>query len=105
MYPMEYTWTSEETIKTGISMETVKESNAKPHETFNDSLSIHLNNLIYTGILLIATSKKLKIASIVVDITHAHVIICDPLTPTFLPKNPEIIEPNKGNIIKVKYII
>jgi hypothetical protein len=34
-----------------------------------------------------------------------HVIICDPLTPIFLPKKPEAIEPNKGKIINVKYII
>ncbi len=49
--------------------------------------------------LFIPTSKKASIASVVVVITEQHVINCAPLTPTFLPKNPETIEPNKGNII------
>jgi hypothetical protein len=51
------------------------------------------------------TSKKASVAIIVVDITEAHAIICDPVTPIFLPKNPQEIEPNKGNIIIIKYII
>jgi len=51
------------------------------------------------------TSKKASVARIVVVITDVHVIICDPLTPTFLPKNPEIIEPSKGSITMIKYII
>jgi hypothetical protein len=58
-----------------------------------------------TGILLRPTSKKQVIANIVVKITQEQVIICAPVAPTFLPKNPETIEPNKGNTIKVKYII
>ena len=41
----------------------------------------------------------------VVITTNEHVMSWDPVTPTFLPKNPEIIEPNKGNAIIVKYII
>lgn len=101
---MEYMCTNEETIKTGINIDTVKESKIKPHDTLRDSESIHLNRFIYTGILLIPTSKKLTIESIVVIITQVHVIIWDPDTPTFLPKNPDIIEANKGNIINVKYI-
>ena len=67
--------------------------------TFNDSLSIHLNNLIDTGILFKPTSIKAIIANIVVIITLIHVIICAPLTPTFLPKKPDTIDPNKGKII------
>ena len=33
------------------------------------------------------------------------VIKCEPLTPIFLPKNPEIIDPSKGKNKIVKYII
>jgi hypothetical protein len=51
------------------------------------------------------TSIKAMIARNVVAITHEHVINCAPLTPTFLPKNPETIDPNKGKIIMTKYII
>jgi hypothetical protein len=51
------------------------------------------------------TSKKASIAKMVVVITDEHAIMCDPLTPIFLPKNPEDIEPNKGSIIIIKYII
>jgi hypothetical protein len=51
------------------------------------------------------TSKKTTIAKIVVTITELHVINCAPLTPTFLPKNPETIDPNKGKTIIAKYII
>ena len=97
--------TNEETIKTGINIDTVRESNTKPQDTFNASESIHLNNLMYTGILLIPTSKKVNIARVVVITTDAHAIKCDPFTPIFLPKKPEAIELNKGNIIIDKYII
>ena len=69
----------------------------------NHSLSIHLNKLIETGILLNPVSKKANIAKIVVAITLVVVICCAPLTPTFLPKNPATIDPNKGKIIKLKY--
>jgi len=31
-------------------------------------------------------------------------MICDPLTPIFLPKNPDDIEASKGKIIIAKYI-
>src|ERR1700729_2118316 len=51
------------------------------------------------------TSKKATIASNVVTITHVDVINCAPLTPTFLPKNPDTIDPNKGKVIIAKYII
>src|ERR1700722_12151972 len=71
----------------------------------NHSLSIHLNKCIDTGILFNPTSKNATIAKIVVTITLEDVIICDPVTPTFLPKKPETIDPNKGNIIILKYII
>lgn len=102
---MEYMWTKDETIKTGISIDTVNESKLKAHSILRDSESTHLNNFIVTGILLNPTSKKAVIAAIVVIITELHVIIWAPVTPIFLPKNPEIIEANKGNMIKVKYII
>ena len=72
---------------------------------FSHSLSIHLNNSIETGILLKPTSKKANIAKIVVTITLEHVINCAPRTPTFLPKKPETIDPNKGKNIILKYII
>jgi hypothetical protein len=51
------------------------------------------------------TSKNVMIAKMVVNITQLVVIICAPLTPTFLPKNPETIDPNKGKTIMAKYII
>jgi hypothetical protein len=51
------------------------------------------------------TSKKLTRARVVVIITHEHVINWDPFTPIFLPKNPETIEPNKGNDMRAKYIL
>jgi len=105
MYPIEYTWTNDETIRTGISIDTVRESKLKLHNTFNDSESIHLKSFIETGMLLKPTSKKASIAKIVVVITDVHVIICDPLTPIFLPKKPEDIDANKGSIISTRYII
>lgn len=71
----------------------------------NHSLSIHLNKFIVTGILLKPTSKKHNIANIVVIITHEDVINCAPLTPTFLPKKPDTIDPNNGKIIILKYIL
>jgi hypothetical protein len=86
-------------------METVRESKLKLQDTFNDSESIHLKFSIYTGILFIPTSANAKIQSIVVNINDMQAIKCDPFTPIFLPKNPDIIEANKGNIIIVKYII
>jgi hypothetical protein len=98
-------WTKELIINTGKSIETVKLSNWKPQMILNHSLSIHLNKFIVTGILLKPTSAKAKIANIVVIITFEHVIICAPLTPTFLPKKPDTIDPNKGKIIILKYII
>src|SRR5699024_8675794 len=85
--------------------QTVNESNLKFHNTYSDSTSIHLATFIVTGILLKPTSKKANIAKNVVVITEVHVIKCAPLTPTFLPKKPETIEPNKGKTINVKYII
>jgi hypothetical protein len=68
----------------------------KLHNTYSDSTSTHLATFIVTGILLKPTSKKANIAKNVVVITEVHVIICAPVTPTFLPKKTEIIEPNKG---------
>jgi hypothetical protein len=97
--------TKEETIKTGINILTVKLSKWKLHKTLSDSLSIHLNRLIETVILFKPTSKKTIIANNVVTIIERHVINCAPLTPTFLPKNPETIAPNKGKVIMAKYII
>jgi hypothetical protein len=43
MYPIEYTCTKDDTINTGINMETVKESKLNAQDTFKDSESIHLN--------------------------------------------------------------
>jgi hypothetical protein len=85
-------------------MDTVKESKLNAQLIYRDSLSIHLNNFIVDGILLNPTSKNTIIANNVVITIEVHVINCAPLTPTFLPKNPEIIEPNNGSIIIVKYI-
>lgn len=83
----------------------VNESKLNAHATKSDSESIHLNNSIVTGILLRPTSKKATVANNVVMITHKHVIICAPLTPTFLPKKPDTTDPNNGKIIIAKYVI
>lgn len=98
-------WTSEETIKTGINIDTVRESKLKLQSTLSDSESIHLKSFIETGMLFRPTSKKVNVARIVVVTIEVQVMICDPVTPIFLPKKPEAIEPNKGNIIIIKYII
>jgi hypothetical protein len=58
-----------------------------------------------TGILAKPTSKKHITAINVVIKTDVHVIKCDPVTPIFLPKNPEKIEANKGKNIIIRYII
>ncbi|MCZ6914731.1 MAG: hypothetical protein O7C59_09975 [Rickettsia endosymbiont of Ixodes persulcatus] len=97
--------TREETISTGISIDTVKESKLNPHKTLSDSKSTHLKANTDTGMLFKPTSENIIIAKSVVVITHKLVISCAPLTPTFLPKNPETIEPNRGNTIIAKYII
>jgi hypothetical protein len=55
--------------------------------------------------LLNPTSKNINIDKRVVNNTKAHVINCDPEVPIFLPKNPDISEPIKGNNINVIYII
>jgi hypothetical protein len=97
--------TKEDTINTGINIDTVKESKLNPHSIFKDSESSHLNNCIFTGVLYIPTSTNVNIAKRVVITTHVQVIICEPVTPTFLPKKPAIMEPNRGKIKIVKYII
>ena len=105
MYPIEYIWTSEETTKTGINIDTVKESKLKLHSTLSDSESTHLKSCRDTDILFKPTSINANVESKVVTITDIHVINWEPVTPTFLPKKPETIEPNKGSIIIAKYII
>ena len=105
MYPIEYICTKEETINTGISIETVNESKWNPHDTLSDSESIHLNTSIDTGILFSPTSKKATTANIVVNTTAVQVIKWAPVTPIFLPKKPEAIDPNSGKIIITRYII
>jgi len=97
--------TREETIKTGINILTVKLSKWKLHKTSSDSLSIHLKRFIDTGMLFKPTSKKATIANKVVIAIDRDVINCAPLTPTFLPKNPDTIAPNKGKVIMARYII
>ena len=69
-------------------------------------LSLFMKKILCKQIYcLYLLQKKLTILSRVVNTTDTHAIKCEPVTPTFLPKNPEIIELNKGNIIMVKYII
>jgi hypothetical protein len=77
----------------------------KHHDTFKDSKSTHLNKLIDTGVLFKPTSRKATIDNILVVDTDVHVKICDPVTPIFLPKKPDAIDPNRGNNIIDKYII
>jgi hypothetical protein len=50
------------------------------------------------------TSKKVRIVNKVVATIDRDVINCAPLIPTFLPKNPETIAPNKGKVIMARYI-
>lgn len=71
---------------------------------FKYSISIHLNNIISTGILLKPTSKNTNIANMVVNTIDIQLIICVPLNPIFLPNKPGITELIKGNTINVKYI-
>lgn len=104
MYPIEYTCTKDDTINTGINIETVNESKLNAQDTLNDSESIHLNKCIVVGMLLKPTSKNPSIAKVVVIITQEHVINCAPFTPIFLPKKPDIMDPNIGKIIKARYI-
>src|ERR1700753_3711378 len=92
-------------IKTGSNILAVNESKLKAQNILRYSESIQLNNFIVTGILFIPTSKNTTILNIVVIIIQLQVINCAPVTPTFLPKNPAIIEPIKGKKINVKYII
>src|ERR1700761_3449968 len=101
---MEYICTSEDIINTGINIDTVRESKLNSHNIYKDSESIHLNRFNFTGIEFNPTSIKELIANMVVINIDEHVIICAPVTPIFLPKNPAINEPNKGNNIIVKYI-
>ena len=84
---------------------TVKESKLNAQDTFKYSASIHLNKCIFTGILFKPTSIKANSAKRVVIITHVQVIIWAPLTPTFLPNKPEIIDPNIGKPRIARYII
>jgi len=86
-------------------MATVKLSKLNPQFILNHSESIHLNNSIVTGVLWSPTSKKARIANIVVIITLKVVINCAPLAPIFLPKKPDTIDPSNGKIIILKYII
>ena len=94
-----------DTINTGINIDTVKVSKLKLQKTLSASESIHLKSFIDTGMLFKPTSIKATIANNIDIIIKLHVIICAPLIPTFLPKNPENIDPNKGNTIKARYII
>jgi len=45
------------------------------------------------------------IDKIVVIKIEKQVISCEPVVPTFLPKNPDTIEPIRGKNINVIYII
>jgi hypothetical protein len=54
--------------------------------------------------LLKPTSKNNNIDINVVYKILKQVINCAPLTPIFLPKKPDIIEPSKGKIKILKYI-
>jgi hypothetical protein len=64
--------TKEDTIKTGINIDTVKESKLKLQDTSKDSESIHLNKFMCTGMLFKPTSKNAIIAKNVVINTDVH---------------------------------
>jgi hypothetical protein len=91
-----------ETINTGINIDTVKESKLKLQDIAKDSLSIHLNNEISTGIEFKPTSKKISIDNNVVIHIEIQLRMWVPRTPNFLPSNPGNIELNKGKKINVK---
>ena len=97
--------TKEDTTKTGINIETVRESKLKAQNIFKDSESIHLNKGIDTGMLLKPTSRKAVIARNVVAIIKVHDTNWDPFTPTFLPKKPDTIDAKNGKTIIARYII
>jgi hypothetical protein len=75
MYPIEYICTKDETINTGINIETVSESKWKLHNTLRNSESIHLNNCKETVMLFNPTSKNTIIDNSVVITIELHVII------------------------------
>jgi len=78
-------WTNKEIIKTGINIDTVKESKLNPHKILTNSESIQVNNIIFTIILLNPTSQKIIKVNMVVIKTEIQVINLDPVTPIFLP--------------------
>ena len=86
-------------------MEDVNESKLKPHNTLSHSVSIHLIANIDTNVSFSDISLNITTAIKVIVNIKDEVINCDPFTPTFLPRKPETIEPNKGSTIKAKYII
>jgi hypothetical protein len=66
--------TTQDTTKTGINIDTVKESKLKPHPIFKFSVSNHLNKCKTTEELFKPTSIKIVIAITVVIIRDKHVI-------------------------------
>ena len=90
---------------TGINIVTLKLSNKNSHFTDNNSESIQLINNTDTSDSERITSKKAIEDKTEDNNKHKVVKIWDPVTPIFLPNSPDIIEPIRGNIKIVKYIM
>ena len=91
-------WINEEIYRTGIKNETVNWSNKNSHESDSNSESTQLPKCIDIGDPPRPTSAKAKVAKIEDSIKQVVVIKCDPVTPIFRPRRPEISEPKKGKI-------
>ena len=77
-----------------------------PHASYQDLKSSEgYRHIPFNTFFNCPASTNENIDRIVVTNTKEQVISWDPVTPTFLPKNPDIIEPSKGNVIIVRYII
>ena len=97
--------TSRDTTSTGISIDVVRESKLKLHDTSSDSESTHLHSVIPTGVPLSVTSVNASPARAVVAPTHVHVTNWDPVTPIRLPNHPDARDPNIGSTMIAKYTI
>lgn len=83
---------------------TVRLSNMKPQEASNISQSIQGESLMYTGHLDKPTSKKETTDKKREINIKLQVIKAVPFGDKYLPKDIEVINPNKGKKIKSKYI-
>ena len=90
---------------TGINIVTLKLSNKNSHFIESNSESIQLIKNTETGESERITSKKAIEAKTEDSIKQKVVKIWEPVTPIFLPNNPATIDPIRGNIKILKYIM